>query len=140
WREIEAESGQQLLTQTGGVVIGGPESDFAMRTREIARRHAIPHETMDGAELRSRFPMFAAEEAAHAYYEPDAGYLRPERAVAAQLGLASKMGARLRVAEPVLDWRASRQGARVRTAGGIYEADWLVLCPGPWVNQLFPEG
>jgi sarcosine oxidase len=140
WREIEVESGDTLLTQTGGVVIGGPESDFVRRTHEIARRHAIPHELLDGIELRSRFPMFAAGDAAVVYFEPEAGYIRPERAVAAQLGLAVKLGARVRLAEPVLAWRASPQGARVRTADGVYEADGLVLCPGPWINELFPEG
>src|SRR5947209_15309576 len=46
WREIEAESRQTLLTQTGGLVIGGPESDFLERTREIAVRHGIEHETL----------------------------------------------------------------------------------------------
>ncbi len=140
WREIEAESGHTLLTQTGGIVIGGPRSEFVTRTREIAMRHGITHENLDGAELCERFPMFAAGEAARAYHEPEAGYVRPETAVAAQLGLAADAGARLRVAEPVLDWCASREGVRVRTADAVYDADRLVLCPGPWINQLFPEG
>src|SRR5437588_12028460 len=88
WREIEAECGETLLTQTGGIVIGGPDSDFLERTQEIAARHGIGHESLDGAELRRRFPMFCADEAARGYYEPEAGYVRPESAVAAQLGLA----------------------------------------------------
>src|SRR5438067_9040702 len=104
WREIEAESGQTLLTQTGGIVIGAPESDFLQRTREIAARHGIAHQTLDGAELRTRFPMFAAGELACAYYEPEAGYVRPEAAVAAQLGLATRAGAHLRLGEPLLEW------------------------------------
>jgi sarcosine oxidase len=140
WREIEAETGHALLTQTGGIMIGAPESGFVTRTREIALRHRIAHETLDGDELRRRFPMFTAGEAARAYFEPDAGYVSPEAAVAAQLGLAARAGARLCVAEPALEWRASREGVRVRTADGAYDADHLVLCPGPWINQLFPEG
>jgi sarcosine oxidase len=140
WREIEAESRQTLLTRTGGVVIGGPQSDFLTRTRRIAARHGIVHETLDGAELRRRFPMFTASEASRAYYEPEAGYVRPEAAVAAQLGLAVKAGVRLRLAEPLLEWCASQQGVRVRTASGVHDADQLVLCPGAWINQLFPEG
>ncbi len=140
WREIEAESGHTLLAQTGGIVIGGPASGFVTRTREIAVRYGIAHETLDGAELRTRFPMFAAGEADRAYYEPAAGYVRPEAAVAAQLGLAANAGARLRLTEPVLEWRASPEGVRVRTADGVYDADQLVLCAGPWINQLFPEG
>lgn len=140
WREIEATSGQTLMTQTGGLVIGGPDSDFAFATQAIARRHAIAHEILDGTELRRRFPMFGAEEAAHAYFEPEAGYVRPERAIAAQLGLAAGMGAGLRVGEAVLGWDASALGARVRTADGVHEADQLVLCPGAWIHELFPEG
>ena len=140
WREIEAESGHTLLTQTGGLVIGGPESDFVTRTSEIAQRHGIAHDALDGVELRSRFPMFVAGEAARAYYEPEAGYVRPEAAVAAQLGLATNAGAQLRLAEPVLEWRASAQGVRVWTADGVHDAERLVLCPGPWITQLFPEG
>jgi sarcosine oxidase len=141
WREIEAESRQALLRQTGGVVIGAPESEFLDRTEEVAARHGIAHENLDEAELRRRFPMFAVGEAARAYYEPEAGYLRPEEAVAAQLALAEKAGVRVRLAEPVLDWRASRDGGvRVRTGSGVYDADQLVLCPGAWISQLFPDG
>jgi sarcosine oxidase len=140
WREIEAESRHTLLTRTGGIVIGGPQSDFLTRTRRIAARHGIAHETLDGPELRRRFPMFAATEASRAYYEPETGYVRPEAAVGAQLGLAVKAGVRLRLAEPLLGWRASSQGVRVRTASSVHDADQLVLCPGAWINQLFPEG
>ncbi len=140
WREIEAETGDALLTQTGGVVIGGPGSSFATRTQKIAVRHAIAHEALDGTELHRRFPMFAVGEAARAYYEPDAGYVRPEAAVAAQLSLAATAGARLRLAEPALEWRSSPEGVRVRTQEDVYDADRLVLCPGPWINELFEDG
>ena len=84
--------------------------------------------------------MFNAGDAAYAYYEPEAGYVRPETAVAAQLGLAARMDACVRLGEPVVEWRASSNGARVRTADGVYDSDWLVLCPGPWINGLFAEG
>src|SRR5947209_14874999 len=56
WRQIEAEAGGALLMQTGGVVIGGPSSEFLARTKEIAAGHAIAHENLDGTELRRRFP------------------------------------------------------------------------------------
>ena len=140
WREIETESGLTLLSQTGGVVIGGSGSDFLERTRAVARRHGIAHEDLDGAELRRRFPMFATGETARAYYEPEAGYLRPEAGVAAQLSLAAQAGARVRLTEPILEWVASPERVRVRTETGAYDADQLVLCAGPWINGLFPEG
>src|ERR1700751_1597711 len=61
WKEIEVEPSSPLLTQTGGVVIGGQESVFVERTRGIAARSGIVHENLDGAELLQRFPMFTAD-------------------------------------------------------------------------------
>ena len=140
WREIETESGRALMRQTGGVVIGGADSEFLDRTRESAALHGIAHELLDGFELSRRFPMFAAGEAARGYYEPEAGYVLPEAAVAAQLELAAHAGARLRFAEPALEWHASPDGVRVRTSDGAHDAGQLVLCPGPWIGELFPDG
>jgi sarcosine oxidase len=140
WREIENESRRTLLTQTGGIVIGGPESAFLDRTQKIAVSHGIAHEMLDGAELRRSFPMFAAAESARAYYEPEAGYLRPEAAVAAQLDLAAQAGVSLRFGEPVVEWQASREGVRVRAGSSAHDADRLILCPGAWIKHLFPEG
>jgi sarcosine oxidase len=140
WREIEAESGDALFSQTGGLIIGRPGGEFFERTRAIAARHGIAHEVLDAAEVRERFPMFAAGEVACAYYEPEAGYLRPETAVAAQLRLAASEGARLCAGEPVLEWRACTEGVRVATASGTHDADQLVLCAGAWIGGLFPQG
>lgn len=140
WREIEVETARTLLTQTGGVVIGGPHSDFLARTQAVAVRHGIVHENLDSDELRRRFPAFAAGDTARAYYEPEAGYVRPEAAVAAQLDLAAAAGARLHLGEPVLEWRASSQGVRVQTHSGVHDADQLVLCAGAWIDELFHEG
>ena len=140
WRRIEAETGQTLITHTGGVVIGGTHSEFLDRTAAIAVRHGIAHERLDEDGLRTRFPMFAVEAEARGYYEPEAGLVRPEAAVAAQLDLAVAAGARFRFADPVLRWQASPEGVRVHTGGDVHDADQLVLCPGAWIVQLFPAG
>jgi sarcosine oxidase len=74
-----------------------------------------------------------------AYYGPAAGYLRPEAAVAAQLALARRGGAALRLGERVLGWSASGGGVTVLTDIGEYGADRLVLCAGAWLGALWPD-
>jgi sarcosine oxidase len=74
------------------------------------------------------------------YYEPDAGYVRPEAAVRAQLELARRHGARLRLGETVVRWTADAADVRVDTDAGVYIADRLVVCAGPWINDLFEAG
>jgi len=93
WRELEQMSGARLLTRSGIVILAQPLSRFLRLTRASAREYAIEHEDLSTGEVRARFPMFAVEEQTEAYYEPEAGYLRPEAAVAAQLEFASRAGA-----------------------------------------------
>jgi sarcosine oxidase len=140
WREIERETGATLLTQTGGLVLGPPDGPFLRQTRSVARKFGIAHETLDAAELRARFPMFTGDERTEAYFEPQAGYVRPESAVTVQLELARRHGAALALGEVVQDWAASSRGVTVRTDRDRYAAGALVLCAGAWIRQLYPEG
>jgi sarcosine oxidase len=43
------------------------------------------------------------------------------------------------VGETVDRWAASADGVTVTTAAGVYGADQLVLCAGPWLPGLAPE-
>jgi sarcosine oxidase len=140
WRQIEKETGERLLTQCGGVILSRPASPFFETTRALAQRFAIEHERLPNAELRERFPMFAVDELTEGYYEPESGYIRPEAAVAAQLDLACRHGAELRLGERVHTWAAASGRVAVTTDAGTYEAEQLVLCAGPWIGQLFPDG
>jgi sarcosine oxidase len=140
WREIEQRAGTPLLTQTGGLVLGQPANPFLEQTRASAREYGILHENLSGTEVGRRFPMFAVDEQTEAYHEPEAGYVRPEAAVRAQLELARRHGARLRLGERVGRWAAAGSGVSVFTDDGTYRARRLVLCAGPWITQLFPEG
>ncbi len=140
WREIEQQAGVRLLTQSGGVILAHADSPFLEQTRASARQYEIGHENLSAAEVADRFPMFAVDPQTEAYYEPEAGYVRPEAAVHAQLELAARHGAQLALGERVEEWAASTNGVSVRTDVQTYEAQQLMLCAGPWLPQLFPEG
>jgi sarcosine oxidase len=140
WRELEQRSGVELLTQSGGLILGHADSPFLEQTRASARLYEITHENLSAATLADRFPMFAVDPQTEAYYEPEAGYVRPEAAVRAQLELARRHGAQLVLGERVEQWAASANGVSVHTGAGTYEAQQLVLCAGPWLAELFPEG
>jgi sarcosine oxidase len=140
WRELEQQAGVPLLTQCGGLIIAHPDAPFLGRTRAVADQHGIAHEHITNAQLRERFPMFAVDEQTEAYYEPEAGLVRPEAAVRAQLDLAQGHGARLQLGETVHAWGAGTGGVTVTTDRGSYAGGQLVLCAGAWLPELFPEG
>jgi sarcosine oxidase len=140
WRELEQQSGARLLTQCGGLILSRPGSPFFEQTEALARRFGIAFERLDNALLRRRLPMFTVDEETEAYYEPGAGFVRPEAAVRVHLEMAQREGARLRLGERVTAWSASPAGVEVSTEAGTYVADRLVLCAGAWLPQLFPQG
>lgn len=140
WPEIEARTGARLLTITGGLILGPPGNRFLEQTRASARRYGIGHENLSPDEVADRFPMFAADGPTEAYYEPTAGYVRPEEAVRAQLGLGRELGARLRFGETVTGWRSVRGGVEVDTDRGTYGTSRLVLSVGAWLPGLFVQG
>jgi sarcosine oxidase len=148
WREIESASppgGEKLLNIVGGLWISSARrqveihvADFFDRTVAAAQRFGIAHEVLDAAAIRRRFPAFNVRDDESGYYEPDAGYLRPEACVRAQLALAAAAGAELHVDEPVQ--RVVQEGAAVavETARGIYRAPQAVVSVGAGLTDLVP--
>lgn len=80
--------------------------------------------------------MFTVDEQVVAYYEPGAGYVWPEAAVAAQLELARAGGAQLQLGERVEAWSVSRHGVTVTTGAATYHGEQLLVCAGAWIADL----
>ena len=77
WREIERESGAELLTQPGIVILAHPSSTFLAETRAAALEYGIEHRDLANAELRAGFPMFAVDEGPSATTSPGVGSSGP---------------------------------------------------------------
>lgn len=138
WEQLERDSGRSLLTITGGLMIGTPESEVVSGSLRSAREHGLAHELLDASEIRRRFSPFTPRPGIVALYEPRAGVLRPEEAIHAHLERAGAHGAALRFGERVVDWQTRPSGGvEVRTARGGYAAGRLVIAPGAWAPEAF---
>jgi len=142
WREIERETGKSLLTTNGGLILSSRArtsinhvAHFFKNTIEAAIEHGIAHELLDAESIRKRFPQFKIKDNELGYFEKDAGFVRPEECVSAQLGLAQKYGAEIRMNEKVMDYNAGRD-VLVKTEQHTYTAEKLVITAGPWVPEL----
>jgi len=140
WREVERETGEELHVVTGGLIISSPATratthvaNFFGNTLAAARRFGIEHQLLDAAGIRRRFPQFAVRDNEAGYFEPGAGYLRPERCIAAQLKLAAARGAELHLDERVQAIEDRAGHVRITTDGGTYEAKQAILSMGAWL-------
>jgi len=145
WAELEAATGESIYTRTHGLVLGPRDApavradktgDFVRNTIDIAQRNNIEHEVLDTADLRRRYPQFKLRGDEFAYWERDAGFVRPEVAIGAQLQRAQVLGATAQLQETVTGLAQDGDTVLVTTSRGSYRADQVVLTAGPWLPQL----
>jgi len=139
WEELEEETGEDLVTLCGGLMIGPEDGELVSGSVASADEHSLPYEMLDSSELKRRFPVFEPGPETVALFEKRAGFVRPEAALRTHLDRAAALGAELRFGEPVLSWEATGSGARVRTEGGVYEAERLVVSAGAWAGELLSD-
>jgi len=139
WRDLERETGAELLRQTGAAYVGPRGGELVAGALRSAREHSLEHELLDPAALRSRLPLFRFDPEWWGLAETAAGYLLPERCIEAHLGLAERQGADLRFEERVRSWSVGRGRVQVATDRGTYTADRIVVAAGAWNAQLVPQ-
>jgi sarcosine oxidase len=139
WRELETASGKTLLSQTGGLMIGAPDSVLVTGARRSADQHGLRHEMLTAAEVTERFPAMSPEPGMVAVWEPRAGILHAEACVDALLSRAQRYGADLHFDEPAQAWRMDEERVCVNSRDAEYFARRLVIAAGPWVGSLVPE-
>lgn len=138
WRELERTTGTRLLQQTGGLMIGAPDSVLVEGARRSAELHGLDHALLSPGEIRERFPMLQPEHGMVAVWEPRAGVLAPEAGVTALLAQAGGHGAELHFDEPVERWSAADGGITLITLQGRYRARRLIISAGAWAASLLP--
>lgn len=136
WRRLEHDTNTTLLRETGGLMIGLPDSSVVQGAMVSAREHNLAHEILDAAQIRRRYPVLNPRADEMAVYESVAGYLNPEAAIHAHLQQAASHGAELHFEEPVLNWSATSSHVEVQTGRDTYEAGRLIIAPGAWAPEL----
>jgi sarcosine oxidase len=136
WRELETEAGERLLHITGSVDAGPPDSFVFEGSVRSCVEHGLEHEVIDGAEVNRRFPGYRLPTESMAVFQPDGGFLLPERCIVAHVDAARAMGAAVNANERVLEWEATNGGVRVTTDRATYEAERLVVAAGAWEGEL----
>lgn len=144
WRDLEALSGASLFEQCGVLVMTSsptyaaddPE-DFTHKTIALAKAYGVEHEVLSAGAIRERFPQFSPVlDTAIGYFEPDGGFVRPERCISVQLQLAVQHGAHLRTNETATRLQPEGQRVRITTHKSSILADKVIVSAGMWSSEL----
>ncbi len=145
WRELEDETGDTLLVQSGALVMASAnapnshhgKTDFVRRSIAVAEANGIAHDVLDAGDIQRRFPQFiglGGDEIG--YFEPGGGYVRPEACIAAQLRRARELGADIHTDTRVTMLSRDGSGVRIQTDKGALRAGKVVVAAGPWVGAF----
>jgi sarcosine oxidase len=143
WRALEKQTGASLLTTDGLLIISSSAKrsvthvdNFFANTLAAAEEFGIEHEVLTAPEIRHRFPVFKVAGDEVGYFEPGAGFLRPEECIRIQLALAQEGGATIHRDEKVLGFDASGSNVAVATDHGTYDCANLIVAAGAWLPGL----
>lgn len=101
--------------------------------------------------MAQRFPAYSLPPGFQTCFEPEGGFLAPEKCIAAHLRQAARAGAQLLTGTKVTGWRVLPEEAaggsdgggqglvQVDTSAGSFQAKRLVLVAGGWMPTLVPE-
>lgn len=139
WRELEDESGKEILTITSGLIIG----DFKLNSMKSALRsinaHDLDFEIYEGREARIKYPQYHLEPNESIIVDKVAGYLRPQQAIISAIEVAKELGAAIHTFSKVKSIRNSEEGVHVITEDREYKVNKLLLSVGPWSNTFLGE-
>src|SRR5689334_3476219 len=99
WRQLEDQSGETLLTLTGGIDFGAIRNPRQLH--EVLIGGHVPAELLTPEAAAERWPYFDFTGAGPVMFHAGAGVLDPDNAMAAMLRLAAARGADVRFDTPV---------------------------------------
>ncbi|MCZ7574048.1 MAG: N-methyl-L-tryptophan oxidase [Ardenticatenaceae bacterium] len=141
WRALEADAGEQLLRDTGGLDLGEGRAGQVKVSAVAAALESIggSWERLDCAALARRFPQWRVSEETIAVYSPDAGVLSATRCVQVMATRAAAHGATIHDRETARQILPDAGSVEIVTDKDRYRARRLVVTAGPWSRQLLRD-
>ena len=138
WKELEDKTGSQVYFKTGLLYAGKKDGVLIKGVLESASIFNIRVDKLSGDDAKEKYSQFDIPEDYEILFEPDAGFVTPERAILLFTELAIRHGAVIRTKEKISEWKKSDDHIEVITNSGTYTCKKLVITAGPWAGQMIP--
>ena len=139
WGELEAETGQHILTRCGGLSIGTADGPYIRSLLETARANGAAHEILSREEMAERYPQHNLRPDDCAVYDPNAGVLRTDRAVTAAVAAAEANGATVHTNTPIDSITETEDGVVITSGDTSWTFENVIVSSGGWSRRLMPN-
>lgn len=138
WRQLEEETGADLLTENGALFLGRLDSGFVEGALATAQHHGLPYDVLQPETVHLRYPPHRLEAGEIGFLDKKAGFLRPERAVSTAAARAAQLGAEIVTSARVESIEERAGAVEIRTGGRTYRAGQAIAAVGAWIDKLLP--
>ena len=138
WKALEWETGKQVYFKTGLLYAGKPGNEIITGVERAAGLYNIDLDELNDLAAADQFPQFKFPEDFEILFEPEAGFITPERSIRLYAKEAVEKGAAIRPNEKVTDWKKEGSNIIVKTDKDTYQCDQLIITAGAWAGKLIP--
>ena len=141
WRTLERETGEQVYFKTGLLYAGDPDNAIIKGVEESAALYNIDHDQLNTIASADRFPAFKFPDNFEILFEPEAGFITPEKAIRLYAQEAKANGATIYPNEKVIEWSSAEKNINsviVKTDRDIYQCNKLIITAGAWAGKMIP--
>lgn len=139
WRELEEESGNNLLTLTNGLIIGNPDSEEMKNVFKSIQDYDLDHEILSKEEAKIKYPQHHLHSDEQVIIDKLSGYLRPQLSVVSAVQRARELGADIHSHTTVDNIVSERDGVSIYAGGEVYKVDKVLITAGPWAANFMRE-
>jgi len=138
WEELEQKTGQKLFHKTGLFYAGPKQHELLEGVKLSAKKYNIVLKTLNKKECLAQFPTFKFKENYEYLFEPNAGYVEPEKVISIYVELAKSKGAVLLENELVESWNEANNLITVKTKNNTFIAQKIIFTSGGFTQKLLP--
>ncbi|WP_457963579.1 FAD-dependent oxidoreductase [Arthrobacter sp. D1-29] len=139
WAELEAETGQNILTRCGGLSIGTKNGPYLTALLETIKQTGAEHEILSHEQMAQRYPQHNLRPDDIGVYDPHAGALRTDRAVTAAITAAQTNGATIRSNTPINNITETPHGVLITSGEKSWTFENVIIASGGWSQLLMPD-
>jgi sarcosine oxidase len=132
WRELEGDTGREILTALGQLDWGEP---YIETNAKALRASGAEARLLDATEAMERYAV-SIPRGERVLFHPEGGIVRAEESVRSLLDAAIARGAELIEGTRAIELRPGQDRVEVATEDETYRARVVVVTAGPWVKPL----
>ena len=138
WNALERETGKQVYFKTGLLYAGDPNNEIIKGVERSAALYNIDLDQLNTVAAADKVPSFKFPDGFEILFEPEAGFITPEKAIRLYANEAKKNGAIIYSNEKVIEWKKYGNDVIVTTDKDSYQCNNLIITAGAWAGKMIP--